>query len=130
MRKVNYKVDSNNIVISWREIPFNFNEPYIEIDDNIDIHIGIDEIIDGKLIRHTRKYNNRKKIAIERESIVNSIYTYKKMLSDSDYKALKFFEGELSEEEYLPIKQQRSEWRKLINELEVRLIELNDSLLN
>jgi hypothetical protein len=52
------------------------------------------------------------------------------MLSDSDYKALKFFEGELSEEEYLPIKQQRSEWRKLINELEVRLIELNDSLLN
>lgn len=39
----------------------------------------------------------------------------KKQLSDTDYKAIKFAEGEISAEEYAPDKQQRAYWRQRIN---------------
>ena len=42
----------------------------------------------------------------------------KKALSDTDYKAIKFAEGEINPEEYLPIKNQRDEWRAKINQLQ------------
>lgn len=42
----------------------------------------------------------------------------KKNLVDTDYKAIKYAEGEISEEDYAPIKAQRQAWRDRINELE------------
>ena len=42
----------------------------------------------------------------------------KKLLADTDYKAIKYAEGVLSEEEYAVVKEQRIAWRKEINELE------------
>lgn len=51
------------------------------------------------------------------------IATLKKQLSDTDYQAIKFAEGWLSEEEYAPIKAERQEWRNRINELELIIIE-------
>lgn len=51
------------------------------------------------------------------------IETLKKQLSDTDYQAIKFAEGWLSEEEYAPIKAERQEWRNRINELELIIIE-------
>ena len=42
----------------------------------------------------------------------------KQALADSDYKAIKYAEGEISEEDYAPIKAQRQAWRNRINELE------------
>ena len=42
----------------------------------------------------------------------------KAMLADSDYKALKFSDGVLTEEEYAPIREQRAAWRAEINEIE------------
>ena len=42
----------------------------------------------------------------------------KKQLSDTDYKAIKFAEGEINPEDYLPIKNQRAEWRVKINKLQ------------
>lgn len=42
----------------------------------------------------------------------------KQALADSDYKAIKYAEGEISEEDYAPIKAQRQAWRDRINELE------------
>ena len=39
----------------------------------------------------------------------------KKQLSDTDYKAIKFAEGILTEEEYAPDKLQRAYWRQRIN---------------
>ena len=39
-------------------------------------------------------------------------------LSDSDYLAIKYAEGELTEEEYAPIRTLRRQWRQRINELE------------
>ena len=42
----------------------------------------------------------------------------KELLSTSDYKAIKYAEGELTEEEYAPVKAQRRAWRAEINSLE------------
>lgn len=42
----------------------------------------------------------------------------KSKLSQTDYKAIKYAEGQLTEEEYAPIKAQRQAWRDEINQLE------------
>ena len=42
-------------------------------------------------------------------------------LSNTDYLCLKYAEGELTEEEYSPIKAQRKSWRIEINKLEEEL---------
>lgn len=45
----------------------------------------------------------------------------KKLLSDSDYKAIKYAEGILTPEEYAPIKALRQSYRAEINMLEARI---------
>ena len=40
-------------------------------------------------------------------------------LENTDYKAIKYAEGLLTEEEYAEVKAQRQEWRAKINELEI-----------
>lgn len=66
----------------------------------------------------------------EPESIQPTIYEQiaelKQKLSDTDYQAIKYAEGWLTEEEYAPIKVQRQEWRDTINTLESD-IEVRDS---
>lgn len=42
----------------------------------------------------------------------------KQLLSDSDYKAIKYAEGWFTDEEYAETKAQRQDWRDQINELE------------
>ena len=46
------------------------------------------------------------------------IISLKLQLSDTDYKAIKYAEGWISEEEYAPIKAERQKIRDKINELE------------
>ena len=41
-------------------------------------------------------------------------------LNETDYKAIKFAEGLITEEEYEPVKQQRQNARKTINDIEER----------
>jgi len=43
----------------------------------------------------------------------------KQQLADTDYKAIKYAEGQIAEEEYAETKAQRQEWRAKINELEI-----------
>lgn len=45
----------------------------------------------------------------------------KEQLSATDYKAIKYAEGLIAEEEYAPIKEQRQAIRDKINELEASL---------
>lgn len=63
-------------------------------------------------------YTERELFEIESE---NKISQLKQNLSDTDYKAIKFAEGELTEEEYAETKAQRKSWRKEINKLEEEL---------
>lgn len=67
--------------------------------------------------RHTKK-------ELEIRRLRFGIMKAKALLESTDYKALKFMEGELSEEEFAPIKAQRKEARKTINELEAELEKL------
>lgn len=46
------------------------------------------------------------------------IFELKQQLSNTDYQAIKYAEGMLTEEEYTSIKAQRQAWRDEINELE------------
>lgn len=47
----------------------------------------------------------------------------KSLLQATDYQAIKYAEGFISEEDYLPIKQTRQEYRNEINELETQITE-------
>ena len=53
------------------------------------------------------------------------IIELKKYLSDTDYKAIKFAEGEITESDYQEVKSQRHDARVRINELESLIEELN-----
>ena len=69
------------------------------------------------------KVINGKVVAVEhiptaKESTENQIMILKQQLANTDYKAIKYAEGEISEAEYEPIREQRREWRREINELE------------
>lgn len=44
----------------------------------------------------------------------------KQQLAKTDYKAIKYAEGALSEEEYSSVKAQRQQWRNEINRLQVQ----------
>lgn len=54
-------------------------------------------------------------------ALLNQIGELKAELSETDYKALKYMEGWLTEEEYAPVKAQRQALRDQINELESHL---------
>ena len=76
-----------------------------------------DEIVQDMLYNPKTKtfYNNNK---IE---IINQISILKEQLSSTDYKAIKFAEGWITEEEYLPTKTERQSLRDQINTLEQQL---------
>ena len=56
--------------------------------------------------------------------IVREIERNKELLTQTDYQAIKFSEGEISEAEYAPIREKRRMWRAEINRLEAEYMEL------
>lgn len=54
------------------------------------------------------------------------INTLKEQLAETDYKALKFIDGEFTEEDYAPIREERKNCRLKINELSAKLKELDE----
>ena len=58
------------------------------------------------------------------EKYQSEIIELKKYLSDTDYKAIKFAEGEITESDYQEVKTQRHDARARINELESLIEEL------
>ena len=57
----------------------------------------------------------------QKRVIMLKIHRLKAMLRQTDYQAIKYAEGVLTEEEYAPIKAKRQAWRDEINELENEL---------
>ena len=55
---------------------------------------------------------------LKKQEYLKEITKLKKLLSDTDYQAIKYAEGCYTEEDYAPIKAQRQAWRDRINELE------------
>jgi hypothetical protein len=55
---------------------------------------------------------------LARISAEQEIRSLKTKLYETDYQAIKYAEGEITLEEYAPMKEQRKAWRSRINELE------------
>ena len=62
---------------------------------------------------------------LQRQAEINEVQRKidetKEKLSQTDYQAIKYFEGFISEADYAPIKEQRQAWRDEINALEAEL---------
>lgn len=56
--------------------------------------------------------------ALQKEEYAAEILTLKKSLADTDYKAIKYAEGVMTDEDYQATGIQRQAWRRRINELE------------
>ena len=85
-------------------------EDMIDVDENLLNQIGI-----------TKQYVNGEFIDYNVPQIRNRIIELKRLLSETDYQAIKYAEAELSCEEFDPIRQQRKQWREEINQLEQQL---------
>lgn len=59
---------------------------------------------------------------MEDRKIKNRIAHLQYLLKSTDYKAIKYAEGELSAEEYAETKEKRKQWRDEINSLEAQLV--------
>ena len=81
-----------------------------------------DEVEDILVYKH---YSEQEIKVIENN---NRIIELKQKLQDTDYKAIKYSEGELSAEEYAETKAQRRAWREEINKLEEELKDANNSI--
>lgn len=75
------------------------------------------KILDNGIVREITEQEeaefSKVKIPVDIE-----IQSLKQRLVDTDYQAIKYAEGWLSEAEYAEVKKQRQEWRERINELE------------
>ena len=60
-------------------------------------------------------------------SVEDKISQLKDNLADTDYQAIKYAEGWITDEEYEPLKLQRQAWRNEINMLEKNITEGGDS---
>ena len=82
---------------------------------------GFEEITEEEYNEILESRENALKPDIEVVKKQNEIQYYKELLFASDYKAIKYAEGLLTEEEYAPIRAERQGWRNRINELEEEL---------
>ena len=58
------------------------------------------------------------RVDLRRKNNEELILEYKQKLNETDYKAIKYAEGLISETDYAPIKAERENYRKAINSLE------------
>lgn len=77
--------------------------------------------INGKFVKDTareQKELEEQQKQEQAQAIQNEINALKQNLARTDYKAIKYAEGLIPEEEYASIRQERQAWRDRINELE------------
>lgn len=60
-------------------------------------------------------------MTIEHYKKLSQIEILKSKLKSTDYQAIKYAEGEITESDYTVIRMARAEWRKQINKLEEEL---------
>lgn len=76
-------------------------------------------------IKALKAANRASKQPAGKSTKLERIAQLKRFLAESDYQAIKYAEGLLTEKEYEPIKKQRQDWRNEINILESELKENN-----
>ena len=121
MIKVNYNQETGKVISFGKD-----TQPYIEITEQerkqpLPDRYSYYAVVDGKFTIKRRTPTVEEVKADETTEINRQIRELKKKLFDTDYKAIKYSEGWLTDEEYAEAKAQREEWRKRINELEASL---------
>lgn len=79
----------------------------------------------GKLEIRTEVIHHEVATDIRLREIEEELKSFKEMLANTDYKAIKYAEGWYTEEAYLPIKEEREYWRNNIRKLEKEQALLN-----
>lgn len=85
---------------------------------------GVDiKVKDGVVVEMTEnaEYAASVQATARRLECESRISELKRLLSETDYKAIKYAEGLLSEEEYAEARAERQAWRNEINALEAQL---------
>ena len=121
MIKVNYNQETGKVISFGKD-----TKPYIEITEQerkqpLPDKYSYYAVVDGKFTIKRRNPTVEEVKADEATEINRQIRELKQKLFDTDYKAIKYAEGLLTDEEYAEVKAQREEWRKRINELEASL---------
>lgn len=121
MIKVNYNQETGKVISFGKD-----TKPYIEITEqerkqSLPDKYSYYAVVDGKFTIKRRTPTVEEMKADEATEINRQIRELKQKLSDTDYKAIKYSEGWLTDEEYAEAKAQREEWRSAINKLEERL---------
>lgn len=123
MVKVNYDIETKKVLgfypdfMNYEQIP----EPYVEIDDKM--HLELVELANSGKELYLDNLKNKtfslRDITVDTtQATQNRIVELKNLLAETDYQAIKYAEGHISEKDYATIKAQRQAWRDEINLLE------------
>ena len=122
MIKVNYNQETGKVISFGKD-----TKPYIEITEQerkqpLPDKYSYYAVVNGKFTIKRRNPTKEELEADNRQVVEREISELKHKLSDTDYKAIKYAEGFLTEEEYKETKAQRQMWRDRINELESKIV--------
>lgn len=122
MIKVNYNQETGKVISFGKD-----TKPYIEITEQerkqpLPDKYSYYAVVDGKFTIKRRNPTKEELEADNRQVVEREIVGLKQKLYDTDYKAIKYAEGFLTEEEYKETKAQRQMWRDRINELESKIV--------
>ena len=125
--KVNYKLNSDGYIVEYVVHPFDPYKPWIEISNPQKIHLYWDTVKDGRLVCN-HQYGEVERYLKRIQTLQAEIIKYKQKLNETDYLALKHFEGEISDEDFAATKKERANWRKQINSLQKDLQNVKSNL--
>lgn len=121
MIKVNYNQETGKVISFGKDI-----QPFIEITEQerkqpLPDKYSYYAVVDGKFTIKRRTPTIEELHNDDIQTINKEISELKKKLFNTDYKAIKYSEGWLTDEEYAEVKTQRQVWRDEINRLEEKL---------
>lgn len=121
MIKVNYNQKTGKVISFGKD-----TKPYIEITEQerkqpLPDKYSYYAVVDGKFTIKRRTPTVEEIKVDETAKINRQIFELKQKLTQTDYKAIKYSEGLLTDEEYAEVKAQRQAWRDEINRLEEKL---------
>lgn len=121
MIKVNYNQETGKVISFGKD-----TKPYIEITEQerkqpLPDKYSYYSVVDGKFTIKRRTPTVEEIKVDETAKINRQIFELKQKLTQTDYKAIKYSEGLLTDKEYAEVKAQRQAWRDEINRLEEKL---------
>ncbi len=121
MIKVNYNQETGKVISFGKD-----TKPYIEITEQerkqpLPDKYSYYAVVDGKFTIKRRTPTVEEIKVDETAKINRQIFELKQKLTQTDYKAIKYSEGLLTDKEYAEVKAQRQAWRDEINRLEEKL---------